>query len=59
MEKGHSVTYQMTSTRSGKANGSLEIVLIILISKQKSKEGFNFYNFGSYQHLYEYMDTIF
>ena len=59
MKEGYSVTYQKTSTHSGKANGSLEIFQFRLISKPESKEGCNFYNSASNQHVHAYEDMIF
>ena len=59
MKEGYSVTYQKTSTHSGKANGSLEIYQFRLISKPESKEGCDFYNSASNQHVHAYEDMIF
>ena len=59
MKEGYSVTYQKTSTHSGKANGSLEIFQFRHISKPESKEGCNSYDSASNQQVHAYEDMNF
>jgi len=55
LKECYSVTYQKTSTHSGKINGGFEIMKFRLILKPELKEVCNFCISASNQHIYEFV----